>query len=225
MDARSNTTSARSRPPRSVASVQRRSARGLRFRRSREQLACRACTIELLDKTATLLATTLTDANGEYAFTALPAGDYQVHEHPADRILRRRRARRHGGRRSLDGVDYDSSRYSTCRPASTRIQYDFCEHIGVNAFGQRLSRPQQRRHFRSRPGEEGIGGVRLEADRRRRQRYRPAGHHQRHRLLQIHESGRRQVHGDGSSAVAVGSTAKTRRATWAASPPFRRRAT
>ena len=49
--------------------------------------------------TATSLATTFTDADGEYQFTGLRAGRLPGPRASADRVLRRRRAGRHGGRR------------------------------------------------------------------------------------------------------------------------------
>ena len=54
--------------------------------------------IDLLDTDGNVLATTTTDSNGHYEFTGLAPGEYRVREHQPSELLRRRRARRHGGR-------------------------------------------------------------------------------------------------------------------------------
>ena len=50
--------------------------------------------IDLLDASGNVIATTLTDANGEYEFTGLRPGTYSVREHQPSQLLRRRRPRR-----------------------------------------------------------------------------------------------------------------------------------
>src|SRR4029078_8940162 len=49
-------------------------------------------TIDLLDKDGKVIATTVTDVNGEYKFTGLPKGQYKVREHQQTAYLE-------GGRR------------------------------------------------------------------------------------------------------------------------------
>ena len=79
--------------------------------------------------------------NGEYRFDGLRAGDYQVHEHPADRLLRRRRARRHRraarATASTRSTAFTSTAGRRCHPV--RLLREGRRH----ALGQRLSRPRR----------------------------------------------------------------------------------
>ena len=84
--------------------------------------------IDLLDGDGNVIATTYTNADGEYSVHRLAAGHVQRARASAGRILRRRRARRLGRRRQARRSRASaSSPASTSAPASTRIQYDFCE--------------------------------------------------------------------------------------------------
>ena len=56
-------------------------------------------TIQLLDSTGKVIATTTTDVNGRYRFDNLPEGQYAIHEVQPAGYYQRRHARRHGRRR------------------------------------------------------------------------------------------------------------------------------
>jgi serine-aspartate repeat-containing protein C/D/E len=112
-------------------------------------------TIELRDSAGNLVATTTTDANGEYRFDGLQAGDYQVHElQPAGYYDGEERAGTAGGQ--LDGIDtiYDIH----LDPGMHATQYDFCEHVGVMLSGNVYHDRDDDGNF-DRDTEQGIGGV------------------------------------------------------------------
>ena len=114
-------------------------------------------TIELRDGDGNLVATTTTDANGEYRFDGLQSGDYQVHElQPAGYYDGEERVGTAGGQ--LDGIDtiYDVH----LDPGMHATQYDFCEHVGVVLSGNVYHDRDDDGNF-DRPGEEGIGNVLL----------------------------------------------------------------
>ncbi|TWT37695.1 Serine-aspartate repeat-containing protein D precursor [Posidoniimonas corsicana] len=112
--------------------------------------------IDLLDASGAVIATTHTDANGEYSFTGLRPGEYQVKEHqPTEYYDGDEHVGTAGGSVSDDlfsGVHLGSGEEAT--------RYDFCEHVGANLSGYVY-------HDRSddgsydRPGEEPIAGVTL----------------------------------------------------------------
>ncbi len=89
-------------------------------------------TIELLDATGHVVATTTTNTSGEYHFTGLKFDEYQVHEiQPAGYYDGGERVGSAGG--LLDGID---TIYHIQLPAGTdAVQYDFCEKVGVVISG------------------------------------------------------------------------------------------
>ena len=115
--------------------------------------------VDLLDADGNVLATTTTDANGEYHFTHLRQGIYQIREHQPTEYY-------DGGERvgTAGGISFDvGDQYSmfssiVLTPGVDAIQYDFCEKIGVMLSGHVY-------HDRSNDGvfspatEEGIAGV------------------------------------------------------------------
>lgn len=88
-------------------------------------------TIELLDNTGTVIATTTTDVNGEYHFTGLLVGTYSVHEiQPTSYFDGDEEVGEVDGVTTgytiiddeIDGIDLIAGRNGT--------NYDFCEHFG-----------------------------------------------------------------------------------------------
>ena len=127
--------------------------------------------IDLLDGDGNVLATTLTDADGEYRFTGLRPGILQRSRASADAVLRRRRADRHGRRREAR------------RAGRVQHLHGHQHHVGIgchpvrllregrrNAVRQCVPRPRQRRHLRSWSGG-GHCGCCGETARRQRQRH------------------------------------------------------
>src|SRR3954470_12940089 len=118
-------------------------------------------TIDLLDGNGTLVATTRTDANGEYHFNGLRKGNYIVREHQPTEYY-------DGGERvgSVGGSSHDElPLYSIftgiALPSGIdAIKYDFCEKIGVNLEGNVYHDRDDDGNF-DRPGEEGIPTVTL----------------------------------------------------------------
>ncbi|MEX0613758.1 MAG: SdrD B-like domain-containing protein, partial [Pirellulales bacterium] len=111
--------------------------------------------IELRDAQGNLVATTTTDANGEYLFEGLEHGEYQVHEiQPAGYYDGEERAGTAGG--LLDGIDtiYDIH----LEAGMHATQYDFCEHVGVMLSGNVYYDRSNDGVF-DRGTEQGIGGV------------------------------------------------------------------
>ena len=117
--------------------------------------------IDLLDAQGNVLKTTFTNAQGEYSFTGLTRGDYQVREHQPTAYY-------DGGERigSIGGAKHDvADQYSFFTNIKLdygvdAIQYDFCEKVGVSLSGNVY-------HDRSNDGifdretEEGIRDVTL----------------------------------------------------------------
>jgi serine-aspartate repeat-containing protein C/D/E len=118
--------------------------------------------IDLLDSAGNLLKTTYTNAKGEYLFTDLAPGSYQVREHqPAEYY--------DGGEKvgSAGGSKYDvAGLYSiftgiVITSDLDAVNYDFCEHVGANLSGWVYHDRSNEGTF-NRPGEEGIGSVKIE---------------------------------------------------------------
>jgi serine-aspartate repeat-containing protein C/D/E len=89
--------------------------------------------IQLRDAAGHIVATTTTNANGEYHFEGLVHGVYQVHEiQPAGYYDGDERAGTAGG--TLDGVDtiFDIQ----LEPGMHATQYDFCEHLPASIRGR-----------------------------------------------------------------------------------------
>ena len=105
---------------------------------------------------ASSLATTRTDANGNYTFTGLAPGEYQVFEHqPAGYFDGVDHPGTAGGR--SDGVDTILG--IVLASGTNAERYNFCEHVGVTLSGHvyhDASNDAQRD-----TDEQGIGGVTL----------------------------------------------------------------
>jgi protocatechuate 3,4-dioxygenase beta subunit len=96
-------------------------------------------TIELLDEQGTVVATTTTDANGEYCFTALPPATYTVREvQPAGYYQGGQRAGSHGG----DASAADLIRHVTLGSGAQAERYDFWELIPGSISGQVHADPE-----------------------------------------------------------------------------------
>jgi len=118
--------------------------------------------IDLLDAQGNVLKTTPTNQIGEYEFTGLAPGSYQVREHQPQQYY-------DGGERigSAGGAKHDvGSQYSiftgiVITSDLDAVNYDFCEHIGANLSGWVYHDRSNEGTF-NRPGEEGISGVTVE---------------------------------------------------------------
>ena len=115
--------------------------------------------IDLLDADGNVLATTLTNALGEYAFTGLVPGIYQVREHqPTQYYDGGERVGTLGGNSHdqgqtfsfISGIDVGSDQHG--------INYDFCEKVGVTLAGN-VYHDRDNDGVFDRGPEEGIGGV------------------------------------------------------------------
>ena len=112
--------------------------------------------IELLGNDGTVIATTTTDANGEYLFAELPPGEYQVREiQPAGYFDGGERVGTAGGTLADDlisQIQLGSNQDAT--------QYDFCEHIGATLSGYVYYDVNDNGLFEE--GEAPIAGVSIE---------------------------------------------------------------
>ena len=123
---RSSTTSASCCPARSAAACMPTSTRIATSTIRTCMLA--GVRIDLLDASGTVIATTLTDENGEYEFTGLPPGVYQVREHQPTQYF-------DGGERigTAGGTKFDvAEQFSifagiNITSGFNAINYDFCE--------------------------------------------------------------------------------------------------
>ncbi len=115
--------------------------------------------VDLLDADGKLLDTTHTNAAGEYSFTHLAPGDYQVREHqPTEYYDGGERVGTAGGASHDIGEQFSFFTGIHITAGLDASQYDFCEKIGVMLSGNVY-------HDRSNDGsfdratEEGIAGV------------------------------------------------------------------
>lgn len=117
--------------------------------------------IDLLDADGNVLATTYTNALGEYHFTGLRAGEYQVREHqPTAYYDGGERIGSAGGTRFDVLPEYSMFAGINITWGEDAIQYDFCEKVGVSLSGNVYHDRDDDGNF-DRPGEEGIGNVLL----------------------------------------------------------------
>lgn len=88
--------------------------------------------IDLLNVAGKVIATTYTNAQGQYRFEGLDAGEYRVREHqPAGYFDGEERVGTAGGTRvAPDDIANIQLAYS-----QHAVNYDFCEHIGVSLSG------------------------------------------------------------------------------------------
>ena len=180
--------------------------------------------IELLDANGNLVATTTTDANGEYRFDGLQRGRIpgaRAFSRPATTTAASASASA-GGAAATASTRFTAS---TSSRACDAMQYDFCEKVGVmlsgNVYHDRdndgiFDRGTRRRHRR-----RGAEAARRATATTRACGRRPT----RTGFYKFNNLRGRQVRGRWKFIRPAGSTASTRRATWAAWPTFRRRAT
>jgi len=89
-----------------------------------EELPLAGVTIELVDDSGDVIATTETDNEGHYRFDNLRAGTYTVREHQPEGYLQgSQRAGSHGGNDSIDDVISAIA----IPPDQELVEYDFCE--------------------------------------------------------------------------------------------------
>ena len=92
-------------------------------------------TIELLDAEGNLVATTVTDENGDYEFTGLRPGEYMIREISPEGFL--------DGDENLGTIDGEivgtstNDKFSniTLSSGDAAVNYDFCEHIPAQIHG------------------------------------------------------------------------------------------
>ena len=156
--------------------------------------------VDLLDADGNLLATTTLTERGRRILVHAPrTGRLPGPRTSADRVLRRRRASRHGGSAASHDVGEQFSIFTGIHITAglDGIQYDFCEKIGVMLSGNVYHDRVERRRVRPHDGRR-HRGRRGETARRERQRHRSPRHDRRDRFLQVQQPAGRQVFGDGS---------------------------
>jgi protocatechuate 3,4-dioxygenase beta subunit len=115
--------------------------------------------IDLLDANGNFIRSTFTDAKGEYSFTGLPAGTYQIREHqPTQYYDGGERIGSSGGQTFDIGDQYSMFTGIDLTAGEDAIQYDFCEKVGVMLSGNVYHDRDDDGVF-DRQTEEGIGGV------------------------------------------------------------------
>jgi protocatechuate 3,4-dioxygenase beta subunit len=115
--------------------------------------------IDLLDASGNLIRSTLTDASGEYRFTGLGPGIYQVREHqPTEYYDGGERIGTAGGaKHDVPGV-YSIFTGINITSGLDAIQYDFCEKVGVMLSGN-VYHDRNNDGVFDRGTEQGIGNV------------------------------------------------------------------
>ncbi len=111
-------------------------------------------TIELLDELGQVVATTTTDANGEYVFTGLHPGVYSVHEIQPDGYFDG------GDRVGSEGgtlVDPDSITAISLGSGVVAVSYDFCEKPPSTISGRVYADANRNEQLDS--GEQRLAGV------------------------------------------------------------------
>ncbi|QGJ72276.1 Hypothetical protein PBC10988_39940 [Planctomycetales bacterium 10988] len=115
--------------------------------------------IELLDGTGQVIATTTTDAGGDYSFEGLPPGTYGVREiQPAGYYQGGTMVGTAGG--TLSSGDSDTIVAIELGSGTVATEYVFCEHPPSKLAGSVYVDANQNGNFDS--GETGIAGVELE---------------------------------------------------------------
>ncbi len=115
--------------------------------------------IDLLDRAGKVIATTTTNAAGEYAFTGLVPGIYTVREHqPAEYYDGGERVGTAGGTASDVPDVYSIIAGASITSGLNAVQYDFCEKVGVMLTGNVYHDRDDDGNF-DRGTEEGIAGV------------------------------------------------------------------
>ena len=137
-------------PPGSISGrIHADTGRGLRLRRPRD--AARGRASRSARRRWQPARTTLTNADGEYSFTGLAPGDYQVREHqPTEYYDGGERVGTAGGASHDVGEQFSFFTGIHITAGLDANQYDFCEKIGVmlsgNVYHDRVERRRVRPH-------------------------------------------------------------------------------
>ncbi len=115
--------------------------------------------VDLLDMQGNVVATTLTNSLGEYQFSGLRKGVYQIREHqPTDYYDGGERVGSVGGSSFDIGEQYSMFTNIVLGYGVNAIEYDFCEKIGVMLSGN-VYHDRSNDGVFNRSSEEGIAGV------------------------------------------------------------------